>query len=112
MGAIFTKFAEWLNQYLNYCFEMWKTEMIRLLQFISDQLLAFCQWILSLWPEACGTLPSLPSTPAGAVFTKFIGVLNWLFPISFISQLAIFLALAMLAYLIIAPLARWAKLLT
>ena len=93
MGAIFNKFATWLGQYLDYCLEMWKVQMINLLQFIFDQLLAFCQWILSLWPEACQvTFPSIPSTPVGAVFAKFIAVLNWIFPISFICQMAIWLA--------------------
>lgn len=112
MGALFEKFAEWLGKYLDYCLEMWKIQMMNLIQFVSDQLLSFAQWILSLWPDGGQTsFPTLPSTPIGEVFVKFIGVLNWLFPISFIVQLGLWLASAMLAYLIIAPLARWAKLL-
>lgn len=112
MGTLFNKFATWLGGYLDYCLEMWKVQMLNLLQFLSDQILAFIQWILTLWPEACRvSFPSVPDTPVGSIFSQVIAVLNWLFPISFFAQLSIWLACAMLAYLIIAPLARWAKLL-
>jgi hypothetical protein len=111
MGALFTKFAVWLGEYFDAFLIKLKILAVGVLQLIIDSFVNVVTWILGMFPNG-DALPALPSTPAGHVFIITMQTLNWLFPISFIVQMALWLGAAYLLYLVISPLARWAKLLT
>lgn len=73
-------------------------------------LVAVISSIANLLPVG-NILPSLPSVPQSATWQSLIQTLNWLFPVQFIISCFAFTTTAILAYVMIAPLARWAKLL-
>lgn len=66
--------------------------------------------IAGLLPTGSG-LPFLPALPESGVYSITIQTLNWLFPIQFIISCTAIITASILAYAVIAPLARWAKLL-
>ena len=104
-------FSTWLISFVRNAITWFYNLFIDLIQHVSDGLATFCIFVVSLFPSG-SSLPALPPAPTGGAFTAFLSTLNWIFPISFMVSMAAWLALGMLAYVFIAPLARWAKLLT
>jgi hypothetical protein len=111
MSAVIEKFAVWLGQYLDLCIHQWKVVMLKMVQYFLDVLVQFGLWVISLFPQG-NALPTIPSTPVGQVFSLMVQCLNWVFPVSFLVSMAEWAVGAIILYLVIAPLARWAKLLT
>lgn len=83
--------------------------VVDLLQSGIDAFAALIVFVAGLWPSG-PSLPSMPDTPSGAVWNITLVTLNWLFPVSYFVSMITFLVTAIIAYLVIAPLARWAKL--
>lgn len=73
-------------------------------------LVAIITAIANLLPSG-SSMPSLPQVPDSGTWLTMIQTLNWLFPMTFIVSCFGFITAAILAYVVIAPLARWAKLL-
>jgi len=111
MSAALAKFGAWLSGLLSVLVVKIHIVVVTILQLLIDSLINVAQWILTLFP-AGSSMPSLPSTPVGSFFDLTIGCLNWVFPVSFLVEVVTWGVAAMLLYLVIAPLARWAKLLT
>ncbi len=104
-------FAQWLLAALK-SFVVWIWNGgVDIVQKCMNGLVDFLILIVSLFPTG-STTPSLSAHPAGNTWDTFITTLNWVFPVSFIVTFIGFIVAALLAYFIIAPLARWAKLLT
>lgn len=94
-----------------------KTLAIWIINFLVDvvnaaivALAAVITAIAGLLPVGTG-LPSMPSTPSDSLWGITIQTLNWLFPINLMISCFEFVGLSLIAYVAIAPLARWAKLL-
>lgn len=104
-------FAQWLSGFLFTFVEWIFNSFVDLLQLLSDSLADFAMSVISLFPSG-SLMPSLPSAPTGGTFLLFLQALNWLAPIGFFAQLISWASAGMLLYLVIAPLARWLKLLT
>lgn len=105
-------FATWLMGFARNWLTWLYNHAIDLLQGAIDGFFTFCLGIVQLFPAG----PSLPSSgiasPSGPLWDAFLVALNWVLPVGFLVQCMGFTAAAILAYLLIAPLARWAKLLT
>ena len=104
-------FTSWLDAFMH---SMWVTaynNIVDLLQFLFDGVVAFITSLVALFPA--GTpVPELDSMPINTTMTALLGALNWLFPISFLVLVSGFITAGIISYLLIAPVARWAKLLT
>ena len=103
-------FVSWLLNFgRNFLTWLYNTG-IDLLQALNDSLVTFIMSIVTLFPS--GTpVPDGPIKPVGDTVSVFINCLNWLFPVQYLMTVSAFVVGGMLAYIIIAPLARWAKLL-
>ncbi len=104
-------FANWLIGFVKSAL-IWLYNMgIDFLQALSDGLVTFILVVVGLFPEG-SPLPALSSAPASEITTVMLQTLNWLFPVSYLLTCVAWLSAGMLAYICIAPLARWLKLLT
>lgn len=105
-------FAAWLMGFAR----TWLTWLYNnFVDFVNAGIEAFCSFILavlSLFPAG----PTLPTAyngvPDATVLNVFLNTLNWLFPVQYFVALFGFVILAIIAYVVVAPLARWLKLLT
>lgn len=104
-------FVTWFTSYCKSFLVVVYNACIDLLQGAFDGLMTFIVTIISAFPVAT-PIPTNMGTPISSTFTVFITCLNWIFPIQFLVTLVGVVASSMIAYLVIAPLARWAKLLT
>ncbi|MGB4600245.1 MAG: hypothetical protein WBI04_09795 [Trichlorobacter sp.] len=104
-------FAQWLIGFADTFLAWLYNSAVSLLQIFSDTLVDFIISVVSLFPVG-SSMPQLPAAPTGGTFVVFLQTLNWLFPVFFMVQLITWVASGMLLYLVIAPLARWFKLLT
>lgn len=104
-------FATWLLSFIQTAIIWLINQLIDLLQILSDTLVDFIISIVTLFPEG-SSLPIMPSAPYGGVFDTMITCVNWLFPVSYSITCLTFVTASIISYIIIAPLARWAKLLT
>ncbi len=107
MSSLFDMILGWTNAALTWLYNLF----IDLLQSILDLLVTFALSIVAMFP-AGSAVPSFGSTPDGPAFNAFLNALNWFFPISYLVTIVTFLVGAMIAYFVIAPVARWVKLLT
>jgi hypothetical protein len=104
-------FSQWLiNLFRNALTWLYNTG-IDLLQALFDGFIDFAVGIVTMFP-ASEPVPTPTDNVYGPVLDFFLTALNWLFPVAYIVSVCAFLVSGMLAYFIIAPLARWAKLLT
>lgn len=104
-------FASWL---LNFArnFLTWLYNIgIDFLQALNDSLVTFIISVVSLFPSG-SPVPDGPVKPVGDTVDIFLNCLNWLFPLQYLMIVSGFIVAGMLSYVIIAPLARWAKLLS
>lgn len=107
MGA----FAAWLMGFAK-SFIIWLLNGgVDLINASISGFVSFVLGIIGMFPSG-SNMPSLPTIPSGSSWVAFINAINWFFPLDFLVQILTFSSTAMLAYLAIAPLARWIKLLT
>jgi hypothetical protein len=109
MAAV-TAFTQWFTSFCKTFLSWLYNHGIDLLQHMSDGLVDFIISVVTLFPSG-STVPALGSAPVGESATQFFHTLNWLFPVSFFVSCVSFIAAGMLAYVVIMPIARWAKLL-
>lgn len=102
-------FAQWIIGYAKTFLALLYNKIIELLQFFSDSVADFLVSIVALFPVG-EAVPSY-SGSAGTLFDIFCNALNWLFPLAFMKDCVVWLSAGMMLYLVVAPLARWAKLL-
>lgn len=104
-------FAQWLIGFSK-SFIIWLANtFIDFFQAVIDGFCGFAVSILSLFP-AGSSVPTYGAAPSSSAWGEFINALNWFFPMQFFVSCIVFAVAGMVAYLVIAPLARWVKLLT
>lgn len=84
---------------------------IDMAQAVFNAFIDFVITVVALFP-AGSTLSGAPSAPTGPIFDAALKAINWVFPVSYFLTVVAFVIAGMLAYWVIAPLARWVKLLT
>lgn len=104
-------FANWLASLFESILAKGYNLLIDLLQGAFDGLMTAIVAFVSLFPSG-SPLPTGPATPTGSFFDQAINAINWVFPVGYMLSLVTFLVGGYLSYIIIAPLARWLKLLT
>jgi hypothetical protein len=88
-----------------------------IINYLIDAVNATIVALVAMIVLIAGTLPSgsslpvLPSVPTSGFWSILIQSVNWFFPVSFIISVFSWVTVAIVAYVVIAPLARWAKLL-
>lgn len=110
MGAI----ASLCNFLLSYGrnFLTWFYNMVvDLAQVVFNSFIDFCITVVALFPVG-QPLTGAPTTPVGAIFDAALTAMNWLLPMQYLVAVFAFMVAGMLLYWVIAPLARWVKLLT
>lgn len=102
-------FAQWLIGFAQ-SFIIWLcNKVIDIVQLSMDTLVDFLISVVSLFPAG----EAAPSVSGGGEFMGvFLTTINWIFPMGFLVDCVAWLCAGMILYVIIAPLARWAKLLT
>lgn len=106
---MFSSFAQWLTGYVTVFIVYLYNNAINVLQYLSDSVADFLVSIASLFPSGSAVPSYIPTS--GSLFDIFCDALNWLFPIDFFVTGVTWLSAGMVLYLVVAPLARWAKLL-
>lgn len=112
-------FAQWLFGFVQTVL-IWAYNLgIDFLQVLFDDFVDLLLWIVGNLPAACQP-PALPlpegtgavmASTGGSIMALLIQVFNWLLPLQFLQSMVVCFASAALAYVAIAPLARWAKVL-
>lgn len=110
MGA----FATWLAGFAKTAWIWLINYGIDFIQATFNELIDFIFTVMSIFPgcDGCGNSPHLPTTPTGQIFAMVIQTLNWIFPIQYMIAIVGYFVCGITAYIIIAPVARWLKLLT
>jgi len=104
-------FASWL---LGLCqkFIIWLyNNGIDLIQALIDGFFGFVTTCVQLLPDG-GALPGMPEQPSSTLFHTIFDTVAWVFPVGYACSLVTFVIAAYVAYWVIAPFARWLKLLT
>lgn len=102
-------FAQWLIGFVKTAWIWLVNHGIDFCQVSMDALVDFIIEIVSLFPS--GAVVPVYSQGSGGLFSTFVQCLNWFFPIQYLVTMVGFLVTGMLAYVLIAPLARWLKML-
>lgn len=105
------KITGFLSQWAEWGLVKFKIAIVGLLQTIVNLFVDFALYVVSLFPSDPG-LPSPGQSPAGAVMDIVFQTVAWLFPIPYIASLVGTIVASVVLYFVIAPLARWVKLLT
>lgn len=85
--------------------------LISAIQALIDTLAAAAIAVIGLFP-AEPTMPMAPTLTASTTWRTFLNTLNWFFPIGYVADMVVFIIAGLVAYIVIAPVARWFKLLT
>ncbi len=108
LNSLFTLLQNWTTAILAYLFNI----IVDFVQVLFDYIVQFALWVVGLFPSGAAIPVYSDATPTGSTFSAFVNVLNWFFPIGYFVSLLTVFAAACVAYFVIAPLARWVKLLT
>lgn len=108
MSSLFLLLQNWSQAFLVYIYNI----VIDSVQVIFDYLVTFTIYVVGLFPSGVPMPINTESLPSDSTFSACINAINWIFPISYFVSLLTVFAGAVVAYFIIAPLARWVKLLT
>ena len=104
-------FANWIaNYFVGYIVKLYNI-VIDAAQLIFDGLITLIIGIVSLFPSG-PSVPTGPSALTDSMGGTILNAINWVFPFSYLVTLIGFMAAGYLAYVVIAPLARWVKLST
>lgn len=106
-----SSFVKWLIDFGHNFLTWLHNVFISLFQSMFDGFIDFVISVVSLFPPS-SDVPAGPVVPVGHTLDLFLTALNWLFPVSYILTVSAFVVSGMLAYFVIAPLARWVKLTT
>jgi hypothetical protein len=104
-------FANWLMGFAKTFLAWGYNNIISILQGAIDGFAAFCILVVGLFP-AGSSVPSPGAVPSDSTWTIVVQCLNWFFPVSYFITVVTFVCTSLVAYFVIAPLARWVKLLT
>lgn len=114
-------FAQWLAGFVYSLFTRVYNLAIDLMQHVIDALPNFVLYLIhgdgGIFPDPSRagwgglTVPTPETFVVSDTYSVFISALNWIFPIGYMIQLSTFVAACVLAYIVVAPLARWFRLL-
>lgn len=105
------KITTFLAQWSDWVLVKLKISLVGLLQLIIDLFVDFALYVVSLFPADPG-LSSPGQSPFGPVMDIVFQTISWLFPVAYLSTLVGTIVSSVVLYFVIAPLARWVKLLT
>lgn len=105
------KITTFLIQWADWLLVKFKISLVGLLQLILDLFVDFALYVVSLFPSDPG-LSSPGESPFGPVMDVVFQTISWLFPVPYLFTLVGTIVSSVVLYFVIAPLARWAKLLT
>lgn len=105
------KITTFLNQWAEWVLVKLKIALVTLLQGIVNLFVDFALYVVSLFPADPG-LASPGESPTGAVMDIVFQTISWLVPVPYLFTLVGTIVASVLLYFVIAPLARWVKLLT
>lgn len=108
----FGNFATWLIGFSKSFLAWLYNHVIDLLQGLIDGVAAFALVVIGLFPAGPSMPSGSPELPINSAMTAVVTAVNWLFPVAYCLQCITFITAGMVAYFLIAPLARWVKLLT
>ena len=100
----------WLSSFFVTVMEWLYNIVIDVLQVLLDGVCTVALHVVTLFPAG----PSVPSIggPSGSAASAVVGAIGWLLPVSYLLSVVTFVAGSIAAYFIIAPVARWFKLIT
>lgn len=108
MSSLYNLLQNWTTAFLAFIYNT----MIDLIQVVFNYLVTFALFVVSLFPAGAAPPVYNGAIPVSdATWSGFLNGLNWFFPIGYFVTLLGMFASAAVAYFIIAPLARWVKLL-
>lgn len=105
------KITTYLSQWGEWILTKLHILLVSFVQSIIDLFIDLALYVVGLFPADPG-LVSPGESPAGAVMDIVFQTVAWLFPIPYIFTLVGTIVASVLLYFVIAPLARWVKLLT
>jgi hypothetical protein len=110
MSSLFNLLQNWTTALLAYLYNI----VIDSIQVVFDYCVTFALYVVSLFPTgaAVPTFGEPVPTATNAAWPAFLNAVNWFFPVGYFVTLLTAFAAAAVAYFVIAPLARWVKLLT
>jgi hypothetical protein len=108
LSSLSALLLNWTTAFLVYLYNV----IIDAVQVLFDYLVTFSLYVVTMFPTGATTPTFTESAPATTVYSFFLNALNWFFPVGYFVILLTAFAAAAVAYFIIAPLARWFKLLT
>lgn len=113
MMAAISALATYLGTLLRNSTTWFYNVLVDCAQVAFNHFIDFVIGVIALFPNVPLPSTGIPAQPeASATYTSFFTAMNWLFPVSYVVLMVGFLVASILAYWIIAPLARWLKLLT
>ncbi|MBT1071625.1 hypothetical protein [Pelotalea chapellei] len=112
MAVLFTPLVTWLIGFATVYLVAQTNAGMKLLQGVFDTIITFSIQFISLFPDCVGSCLEAVNAPvSGAVLNSFLMALNWVFPVTFFISLVNFMTCGLMAFVAIAPVARWLKLL-
>lgn len=121
ISAALASFGTWLNTILGNLLEKLFNVLVDILQFLVNMVPVLVNAILQFISYACPPPPlsaqqsaaiSSGGEMAGTILTMLLKTLNWLFPLQFTIYLFQMCICAMIAYMGVVIIGRWAKILT
>lgn len=105
------KLTTWLQSFFIRLLEHLYNICVDIGQAVIDGLCTAAIYIVGLFPEG-SPVPVSDSVPVSDTASQVIVCISWVFPVSYLFSLVVFCVAAVTAYFVIAPLARWFKLLS
>lgn len=103
--------TSWLQDFFIRLLEFLYNIFIDFVQVVIDGFCTAALLVVGLFPE--GTpVPTSGTAPVSETASQVFTCIAWVFPVSYLLSLVVFCVVAVTAYFVIAPLARWFKLLT
>jgi hypothetical protein len=103
--------TSWLLSWGQLLLDKLKNIFIEIIQIIIDSIADLILYVIGLFPVAPPDA-SMYAAPVSSVMSTAVQVVCWVLPVSYLLTLITFLVAGITSYFIIAPLARWAKLLS
>lgn len=104
-------FTSWLSAAVHIWLTWLANVGIDLLQVLFNGFFGLASTIVGLFPSG-PTITGPGSPDTNSVWSVMVTTLNWVFPVTTFLNLLAFIVAGYLAYFLIAPVARWLKLIT